>query len=212
MHEMKAPEWLRSPVARLEDETRLDQPLDALRAIAERLLPGRRGEALRGHWLGHALHPLMTDVPLGCWLAAGLLDLVGGRQSRPAATRLVGLGLLAVPPTVASGLAEVPTISERPTGRVAAAHAIGNSVVAALYLQSWRSRRSGRHARGVALGMAGGVLASITGYLGGHLSFARGVGSGERGLDVAQPIVLPPGDAPPAASADAIPDVDALRS
>jgi hypothetical protein len=34
---------------------------------------------------------------------------------------------------------------------------------------------------GVGWGLAGGALAWVTGYLGGHLSFGRSVGVGERG-------------------------------
>jgi hypothetical protein len=55
-------------------------------------------------------------------------------------------------------------------------------MVAALYLMSWRARRHDRYGRGRALALLGGSLAWATGYLGGHLSFARSVGTGERGL------------------------------
>src|SRR4051794_22832493 len=50
--------------------------------------------ALSGVWLGHRLHPLLTDLPIGAWTSAGVLDVVGGRSSRPAADRLVTLGIL----------------------------------------------------------------------------------------------------------------------
>jgi hypothetical protein len=67
--------------------------------------------------------------------------------------------------------------------RVGAVHALGNAGVAASYALSWRARRKGHHARGVLLALAGGAGAMITGYLGGHLSYARAVGVGPRGLD-----------------------------
>ena len=138
---------------------------------------------LQGRWLGHALHPLLTDVPLGCWLSANLLDLLGGRRSRPAAQRLVGLGLMAVPPTMATGWADWSTIEDDGPRRVGVVHAVGNAAVGSLYFLSWRARRRGRHLRGAALGLTGGLLAMGTGYLGGHLSFARGAGMGQRGLE-----------------------------
>jgi hypothetical protein len=88
-----------------------------------------------------------------------------------------------VPATALSGVADWSTVDNQRTKRVGLVHAIGNSVVASAYLLSWRSRRRGNHARGVVLGLVGGTLAWGTGYLGGHMSFARGVGVGERGLD-----------------------------
>jgi hypothetical protein len=122
----------------------------------------------------------MTDLPLGCWLGSGLLDVVGGRASRRASQRLVGLGLVAVPLTAASGMVDSRDVSDPKPRRVVAAHAAGNTAVAALYLLSWQARRTGRYQRGRAFGIAGGLLAWYTGYLGGHLSFARGVGTGVR--------------------------------
>jgi hypothetical protein len=73
-------------------------------------------------------------------------------------------------------------VSDQRVKRVGAVHAIGNTMVALLYYRSWRARRRGHHFSGVVLGMTGGLLAWGTGYLGGHMSFARGAGMGERGL------------------------------
>jgi uncharacterized membrane protein len=172
---------LRTTVTSLEENSRLDAPARALQQLARQIASGSRGEALRGNWLGHAVHPLLTDVPLGCWLSAGMLDLIGGKRSRKSAQRLVGLGLLALPPTVVTGLADYATVEAPATRRVGVVHAVGNGAVGTCYLFSWRSRRRGHHWRGVGWGLVGGSLALFTGYLGGHLSFARGVGVGERG-------------------------------
>jgi excisionase family DNA binding protein len=131
--------------------------------------------------MGHALHPLMTDLPIGCWTSAALLDAVGGRGSRSAARRLIGLGLLFVPAAALSGLADYRSVPDRATRRVGGVHAMGNTLAAGLYLASWQRRRTGRHVAGVALGLAGGGVAAFTGYLGGHMSFARSSGTGARG-------------------------------
>jgi uncharacterized membrane protein len=179
---MMTPRTLRRSVAALEGSTALDAAVAVVDPLADRVRASPGGDALRGEWLGHALHPLLTDFPLGCWTAAGLLDMVGGKRARPAAQRLIGLGLLFVPATAASGMADYPSAGEQRVKRVGAVHAIGNTMVACLYLMSWRRRRQGHHLRGVVLGMVGGVLAAGTGYLGGHMSFARGTGVGERGL------------------------------
>lgn len=91
---------------------------------------------LRGDWLGDALHPLLTDFPVGCWLSAGLLDLVGGRGSRKASQRLIGFGLLMVPPTAAAGLSDWSRDQRPRVRRVGAVHAVGNVVASLLYLRS----------------------------------------------------------------------------
>jgi len=178
---LHAPPALRAAVERIEGDARLDAAADRVGALAaERLADGPVGGALRGDWLGHALHPLRTDFPLGCWISAGLLDLVGGRRARPAAQRLVGLGVVLAVPTALAGAADFATVRDRRARRVGVVHAAGNAAVGALYALSWRARRRGAHATGVLLGMAGGTLAWGTGYLGGHLSFVRGVGHGAR--------------------------------
>ena len=42
---------------------------------------------------------------------------------------------------------------------------------------SWLARRRGRHVRGAALALVGGLALGVGGFLGGHLSVARKVGS-----------------------------------
>jgi uncharacterized membrane protein len=175
-------------VRNIESDDRLDDIGERARSTAERLTTGSAGSFLRGDWLGHALHPMLTDAPLGCWMSASLLDLVGGRKSRTAARRLVGLGLLASLPTAAAGSAELPGISDKKALRVATVHGIGNVGVMGLYLLSWRSRRRGHHLRGAVLALAGGGMAAASGYLGGHLSFAQRVGTGERGTRLPPPV------------------------
>ena len=142
--------------------------------------PGRLGSWLRGEWAGHALHPALTDLPIGCWTSALILDVVGGQRSRPAARRLIGAGLLTVPITAATGLAEFGSLEDDGPRRVAAVHGIGNVVAAASYLLSWRARRRNRHLRGVLWGLVGSVAVTTSGILGGHLAFGRGVGVGNR--------------------------------
>jgi uncharacterized membrane protein len=189
---MRTAASLQRLVDRLEAMDAIDGMVGPLRNVAGRVTGGERRAVLEGYWLGHALHPLLTDFPLGCWLAAGLLDVVGGRTARPAARRLVGTGLLFVPVTAATGLADWSTIEDPRPRRVGVVHAVGNVAVGGAYLLSWRARRQGRHAAGVAWGMAGGGLAWVTGYLGGHLSFGRGVGMGARGLERPQAAIEAP--------------------
>jgi uncharacterized membrane protein len=162
----------------VEADTRIDGLVDRLRPLAQRLVADpRRDDLLRGAWLGHALHPLMTDVPIGCWTSAHLLDLLGGEDARPAAQRLVGIGILTAAPTALTGWAEWAVLGERKVQRVGAVHAVANVAALACYVSSWRARRKGHHRRGVAIALAGGGALGVGGFLGGHLVEARKVSS-----------------------------------
>jgi uncharacterized membrane protein len=165
---------------RLQDARLLERAAGELSRISGPVAGDRRtGDALRGTWLGHAVHPLLTDFPLGAWTCTSLLDLFGGRQSRTAAEGLLAFGVVTAAPTAATGLAEWQA-TRGTARRVGVAHALVNSAAWALYGSSLVSRRRGRHATGVVLGLAGGVTAIVGGYLGGHLSLVEKVGTGNR--------------------------------
>lgn len=166
-------------VRRVEGMAALDGIDDALRPLARRLIdrPGRR-DLLHGRWLGHGVHPLMTDFPLGMWTSATVLDLIGGPQSRPAARRLVALGVVSAVPTAVTGLAEWAAIDSRRDRRTGVLHALVNSAALACYTASWLARRRGRRATaGTGWALLGGVAASAGGYFGGHLTEVRKVSS-----------------------------------
>src|SRR5215207_9043026 len=85
----------------------VDEPAKAIgKAVRDAVPAGPVKDALSGVWLGHALHPLLTDVPIGAWTSALLLDWIGGRGSERAADRLIGVGLAASVPTFVTGLTE----------------------------------------------------------------------------------------------------------
>jgi uncharacterized membrane protein len=160
----------------LEGVDRLDTPAAAVERLAARLLPGGSVRAnLHGRWLGHALHPMLTDFPLGTWMSTSLLDLIGGRRSRTASRRLLTFGVVAAVPTVVTGLADYLSADDRQR-RVAVVHAAVNTTALALYTASLIARRRDRHGAGVAFGLAGGVTATVGGFFGGHLSLARDAG------------------------------------
>jgi nitrite reductase/ring-hydroxylating ferredoxin subunit/uncharacterized membrane protein len=132
-------------------------------------------DALSGTPLGHPLHPVLTDLPIGSWTSAFFLDLMGGRSSRRAAQLLVGLGVVSAVPTAMTGLADwADTVGG--TRRLGVAHAAINSSALLLYAMSWGSRRRGHHGRGVVLGMLGATAATAAAYLGGHLVYRTGTG------------------------------------
>jgi nitrite reductase/ring-hydroxylating ferredoxin subunit/uncharacterized membrane protein len=173
-------------VERLEGATALDSPANAIAGAVRGALPGGAvKDALSGTWQGHALHPVLTDVPIGTWTSALLLDWLGGPSARPAAERLIGLGVLAALPTVAAGASD---LADSVTGnaavrRVGLVHATGNALASTLFAASWLARRRGAWAGGRLLALAGGAAMGASAFLGGHLSLARGIGVDETTFD-----------------------------
>ncbi len=162
---------------RLEQMRGLDALSRLLAPAADALLSSqRRADLLHGMPVGHAVHPPLTDIPIGAWTCASLLDLAGGERARPAAQGLLALGLVAAAPTVLTGLAEwgETTGAEQ---RIGSVHAAANTLALGLYGWSLVARRRGDHTRGALLALCGGTAASVGGYLGGHLTSARKVSS-----------------------------------
>lgn len=157
----------------LEGEERLDVAARGLKRLTARLREEPIRSLLSGTGVGHALHPMLVDVPIGCWSSAIALDLLGGRGSR-ASRRLIGIGVLAALPAVASGLCDWSDTEEAEM-RVGLVHGSLNSVATALFALSWWRRR-GRARGGWAWSLAGAVVASGAGWLGGHLAYSLGVG------------------------------------
>jgi uncharacterized membrane protein len=173
---------------KLESSSQLDPAVRAVRPLVDALVSDpRRRDLLRGAWLGHAVHPPLTDVPIGLWTSALVLDLVGGPSARPAATRLVGLGVLAFAPTAATGWAEWSAIGVREQ-RVGVVHAASNVAAVWLFAASWRARRKGSYTAGKALGLAASSVLGVGGYLGGHLISARKVSSRHPEFEADEPM------------------------
>jgi nitrite reductase/ring-hydroxylating ferredoxin subunit/uncharacterized membrane protein len=169
----------------------LDKPAEAVAKWVRGAIPkGPVKDALSGTPLGHALHPLLTDLPIGTWTSAVLLDLVGGRGARPASRLLIGAGLAASVPAATTGLNDWADTTPASDGvrRIGAVHAVANVTGLTLFAASLAARLRDRHASGVALGLAGAGAMAVGGHLGGHLSFARAVGVDQTALE------SPPGD------------------
>src|SRR4051795_6306996 len=60
-------------------------------------------DTLSGTWLGHAVHPVLTDVVTGAFLSSTMLDLLGGDDGERARRRLVSVGIVAAAPTLGTG-------------------------------------------------------------------------------------------------------------
>lgn len=174
----------RTLTVRLEGQEQLDAAAGPLRDLADAVPSGARS-LLRGDALGHPLHPALTDLPIGFWTSAWLLDLVGGRRRAGVATAMVGLGVAAALPTAAAGLVDWSEMGPR-RQRVGVVHAVGNLAATALYGASFLARIRGRRGRGILLGWAGAAAATAGAYLGGHLAF----GTRQAALPVTTPDAL----------------------
>jgi nitrite reductase/ring-hydroxylating ferredoxin subunit/uncharacterized membrane protein len=140
--------------------------------------PKKIKEALSGTWLGHPVHPLLIAVPMGSWISAVLLDWLGGEDAETSADLLVGAGLASAVPTVATGYndwADSEPASDV-VRRVGLVHAACNASAAALFGLSLAARVKGHRLRGKLLGLLGISAVGAGGYLGGHLTYAEGVG------------------------------------
>jgi nitrite reductase/ring-hydroxylating ferredoxin subunit/uncharacterized membrane protein len=168
----------------LEQTTLLDVPGKAAgKFVRGRFGPGAVKDALSGTWLGHPVHPPLTDVVIGSFLGASLLDLLGadGRASE----RLIQVGLLSALPTALTGLndwADAEPADER-VRRVGVIHGGANNLALGLYAASLAARRRGAHGRGKELALAGTAVMTVGGYLGGHMAYVRGVGPNQTAFD-----------------------------
>lgn len=174
MNETRA--QLTAAVQAIEDLEALDTVSKALSPAVEQLTRDDAVKrALAGTWLGHRLHPLLTDVVIGSWVSASVVDMVAWHSGERAARRLVATGLVAAVPTVATGLSDWHDLPDRER-RVGVVHLTANSIGATLQFASWVARLRRHHVRGALLSSAALAAVTVGGYLGGHLVFARRAG------------------------------------
>jgi nitrite reductase/ring-hydroxylating ferredoxin subunit/uncharacterized membrane protein len=157
----------------LEDQERLDGLVESVRKAVRALPLGRGRDVLHGLWLGHPLHPVLVQLPIGAWTSAAILDLLPG-ESR-AARRLVTVGLVSAGPAALAGW--VDWAEQRPRqARVGLVHAAANITAVGVYAGSLGARLRGRGTLGRALGFTGLCIASAGGLLGGHLAYRQATG------------------------------------
>lgn len=148
----------------------LDGLASTIDTAASWVPPGSLKDVLSGTPIGHALHPSLVTVPIGSFTSALVLDLT--EDAPQAARRLVGFGLLSSVPAALAGLSDWSDTrgAER---RIGVVHLGVNALGLSLLTGSWAARRRGG---GTSLALAGLGLVGASGWLGGHLSYAMGVG------------------------------------
>jgi nitrite reductase/ring-hydroxylating ferredoxin subunit len=187
-------------VERIENAGPLDPVVKTVRKIINTALqPQALRDALHGVWLGHPLHPVLTDVPIGAWSAAAILDVVPG--TGPASATLIATGCASAVPTAITGWADWSQLHPQQQ-RVGLVHALANGVALSLYTASLVARARGRSLTGKAMSYAGLGAVMAGGYLGGHLVFRQAAGVNH----TADTIDLFPGGWQPLGRLDDLPD------
>jgi nitrite reductase/ring-hydroxylating ferredoxin subunit len=162
---------------RIVDDLERAEKLDGLVGLGQRvarwLRPGRTRDALHGVWLGHPLHPVLAQAPIGLWLSATALDAWPGGEG--ASRRLVALGLAASAPAALAGAADWSEQHEQQM-RVGVVHAAANLVAVGAYAASLATRSRPLSAT---LRLAGLSAAGMAGVLGGHISFRLAGGANQ---------------------------------
>lgn len=136
-------------------------------------------DALNGVWLGHPLHPVLTDIPVGSWTAAVALDAIeagtGSKGVGKAADTAVALGVAGAVGSAVTGLADWQYTTGE-TRRIGMVHALLNSTALALFLGSLFARGKGSRGAGRSLALLGYAVAGASAYLGGDLVFRQKMG------------------------------------
>jgi nitrite reductase/ring-hydroxylating ferredoxin subunit len=158
-------------ISNLERTAALDRLIEAGQRVARLLPPGRARDTLHGVPLGHPLHPMLVQVPVGTWLSASLLDAWPGNETT--SRRLVLAGLAASVPATLAGTADWSEQHEQQM-RVGIVHAAANAAAIGLYAASVAVPARARMLR-----LAGLAAAGAGGFLGGHLAYRQSAGANQ---------------------------------
>ena len=174
-----------------------DQP--ALDAIAEPLSQAVRGlytaagpagqsakNALHGVWLGHPLHPVFTDLPLGAWTTGLVLDAIAARNRdrgmQRAADVAIPVGLAGAAGAAVTGLTDWSETSGR-ARRTGLIHGLLNIAATTLYAAAFALRKNGSRASGQTCALAGYGIAAGSAWSGGDLVFDQRIGVTHAAID-----------------------------
>jgi nitrite reductase/ring-hydroxylating ferredoxin subunit/uncharacterized membrane protein len=166
--------WNAELIGPLEEQPWLNQVADYVMELAKPLLELPQAERvmdfLHGRWLGHALHPVLTDLPIGMWSGSLLLDVVGAHKS---AGVLSAAGSAGAVGAVASGFADWSDTVGRDR-RLGILHGLLNTGGLGLHMLSLSARLRRRKKSAMALSALGLSVSTLAAYLGGELVFGRG--------------------------------------
>jgi nitrite reductase/ring-hydroxylating ferredoxin subunit/uncharacterized membrane protein len=171
---------------------------DWLDGVADKIQPAWKGifeaggdvgrvakDFLHGVWLGHPLHPVITDVPVGSWTMAQVLDIVSvasgeDKHMDQAADIALFTGILGAGAAAVTGMADWSE-TEGSRRRVGMAHALLNVAGLSMNIASLVLRMGsagGKPGRGTArtLSALGYVTSAAAAYVAGELVYNLGQG------------------------------------
>ena len=134
--------------------------------------------ALHGVWLGHPLHSAITDVPVGSWTAAAVLDVLestGRTEYAAGADAAIAVGLVGALGSALSGLADWSDTQGKPQ-RIGALHGLMNATATVLYGSSYALRKANKRGAARGLSFLGYAVVLGSAYLGGALSYSQRIG------------------------------------
>jgi nitrite reductase/ring-hydroxylating ferredoxin subunit/uncharacterized membrane protein len=166
---------------------------DWLEPIADRLQPTVKaaldpggalgpkvGKFLHGTWLGHPFHIVLTDVPIGSWTAAAVLDALeqktGSRAIGRGADAAIRVGLVGAAAAAITGLADWSRVGGGQPRRIGLAHGLLNTTATVCYVTSLCLRRNHARSAGRRFAWFGLIISSVAAYLGGHLVYKEKIG------------------------------------
>lgn len=156
------------------------QPAVAKALAAGGLVGPSVAKALHGTWLGHPLHPVLTDVPIGAWTATAVLDAINEISGRDACGRAaevtLTVGLVGAAGAALTGVADWSKMGHGHARRAGLAHGLLNATGIACYVTSLMLRRRQAPRAGRRLAFLGFLISATAAYLGGHLVYSEQIG------------------------------------
>jgi len=172
-------------IPRLLDQPALDTIADPLSRAVKGAYEsagdaGRRAKNFaHGVWLGHPLHPVFTDIPIGAWTAGLVIDAVAAAKHDRAMQRAgdvaIAVGLAGAAAAAVTGLTDWSETSGR-SQRTGLVHGLLNIAATTLYAAAYMLRKNGSRAVGQQCAVAGYAIAAGSAWLGGDLVYDQRIG------------------------------------
>lgn len=127
---------------------------------------------LNGTWLGHSLHALLTDVPIGAFTAAIVLDILNVRTGADVA---IALGILGMLGAALAGWADY-TDAYGKVRNYGTLHQLLMLIALALYIVSLGMRLNSGIDRAlpITLSVIGYLIITVSAFIGGEMVYGLG--------------------------------------